>query len=223
MTSEVCAQDLERTHYCDADHPLVRQRAAELARRADGPEQLARETFLYVRDRIPFGFDLIRVRASETLAKGFGACFNKSLLLTALLRANCIPARFCTVPVDRWFMKPYIGLQCLLINHPFHHCLVQVRLGETWSLAEPTLDRATFEALYRPLGVDWGIEWSAERQDRLYRESLLGEPVVHRDVDLIIGRDVGNRLLPAPLARALCRNINRTAWRRVGITPAAAA
>lgn len=222
MATDVSPADLAPTRYCDAEHPLIRERAAVLAAHAAAPEELARQTFLYVRDRIIFGFDLIKVKASETLGKGYGACFNKSLLLTALLRANGIPARFGSAPVSRWFMKPYIGWQCLLINHPFHHCLVQVRLGDRWTLAEPTLDRATYETLYRPLGVGWGIEWTEQRQDRLYEEHLLGEPAFHHNIDRIIERNVGNTILPAPLARAMCRSINRGTWAKIGLTPSPA-
>lgn len=217
MSQDVCSADTAPTRYCDADHPAIQERAAALAAQAAGTEKLARQTFLYVRDQIPFGFDLIKVKASQTIVKGYGACFNKSLLLVSLLRANGIPARFCSAPVSRWFMKPFIGLQCLLVNHPFHHCLVQVHLDGRWSLAEPTLDRITYEALYQPLGVGWGIEWTAQRQDRLYREHLRGEPVIHYDIDQTIDRNVGNTLLPAPLARALCRNINHRAWGRIGL------
>jgi transglutaminase-like putative cysteine protease len=217
MDPEASSAEIAQTYYCDIEHPSIRERASSLACQAVTVDQLARDTFLYVRDQFPFGFDLIKVKASETLHKGYGACFNKSLLLTALLRANGIPARFCSVPVSRWFMKPYIGLQCLLINHPFHHCLVQVQLDGQWSFAEPTLDRSTYETLYRPLGVKWGIDWSLARRDRLYQENLMGEPEIHQDIDLTINRNIDNFLLPAPLARAMCRHINRNAWKIIGI------
>ncbi|MCB2188411.1 MAG: transglutaminase family protein [Deltaproteobacteria bacterium] len=209
--------DTQPTHFCDLEHPAIRRQAAALANQAATPEDLARRTFRFVRDQIPFGFDLVQVQASETLAKGYGACFNKSLLLVALLRANGIPARFGSVPVSRWFMQPYLGWLFRLINHPFHHCLVQVWLDGAWSLAEPTLDQATYDALFRPLGVPWGIEWSAARQDRLYGEHLMGEVTIHPDLDQAIGDDVGNSLLPDSLARALCRYVNRRAWGRIGL------
>ena len=210
---------LSPTHYCDHDHPAIRERARILAREAPAADQVAAHTFRWVRDRLPFGLDLVKVKASETLQKGYGARYNKSLLLTTLLRAGGIPARFCSVPVSRWFMRPYIGRQCLLVSHPFHHCLVQVGLEGGWSWAEPALDRATYEALFRPLGVDWGIDWRPERPELLYRESLMGEPRVHEDIDRAIGRNVGNTMPPALLARALCGNANRKAWARIGIKP----
>jgi transglutaminase-like putative cysteine protease len=207
---------IEPTYYCDFDHPALKEQAAFLARDAEDAYQVALRTFIWVRDRVRFGFDLVRVRASDTLKKGYGACFNKSLLLTSLLRANGIPAMFCSAPVSRWFMKPYIGMQCLLINNPFHHCLVKTQIDGEWLFAEPTLDQKTYEAFYRPLGVDWGIDWSREHQDRLYKEHLMGEPVIHDDLDKAISRNVGNTILPAPIALALSNRINQRAWKRLG-------
>lgn len=215
-------EDIKATRYCDFHHPAIQARAEKLAKDSDDPYQVARNTFGWVRDHIPFGFDFIKVKASDTLLKGYGACFNKSLLMVALLRANRIPARFCSVPVSRWFMKPYIGLQCLLINDPFHHCLVQVQMDGQWSFAEPTLDQATYDALFRPLHVKWGIDWSEERQDRLYLDHLKGEVEIHHDIDQIIDRNVGNSLLPAPIVRFFSNSVNQKAWARIGINPLAA-
>ena len=212
-------EDTKATSYCDLNHPAIQARAEKLAQEADDPYQLALGTFRWVRDQIPFGFDLIRVKASDTLQKGYGACFNKSLLMVALLRANKIPARFCSVPVSRWFMKPYAGLQCALINDPFHHCLVQLKLDGQWSFAEPTLDQKTYDALFRPLDVKWGNDWNKEQQDRLYLDHLRGEPKLHPDIDRIIGRNVGNALLPAPIARFFSNRVNQKAWSKIGINP----
>ncbi len=217
MTTNKESLELTSTHYCDFDHPAMRERAVLLAEGQDEAYQVALRTFTWVRDQVRFGFDLVRVKASDTLQKGYGACFNKSNLLVSLLRCNGIPARFCSAPVNRWFMKPYIGLQCLLINHPFHHCLVQLKVDGKWSFAEPTLDRPTYEALYKPLGIGWGVEWNRDRQDRLYTENLMGEPEVHHDLDRTIDKNVGNKVLPAPLALALCRRINKRAWGKIGL------
>lgn len=222
MSANGNQEDLKATSYCDLDHPAIQARARNLAQQADDPYQLAQNTFRWVRDQIPFGFDFIKVKASDTLQKGYGACYNKSLLLAALLRANRIPARFCSVPVSRWFMKPYAGLQSALINNPFHHCLVQLKVDGQWSLAEPALDQKTYDALFSPLGVQWGIDWSQDRQDRLYLEHIQGEPEVHPDIDRTIDRNVGNALLPAPMVRFFSKRVNQKAWAKVGLKPMAA-
>jgi transglutaminase-like putative cysteine protease len=222
MISSDTKDDIGSTSYCDSDHPAIQTKAQQLAGESDSSYQLALNTFQWVRDQIPFGFDFIKVKASETLAKGYGACFNKSLLMAALLRANQIPARFCSVPVSRWFMKPYAGLNCALINNPFHHCMVQLKIDGQWSFAEPTLDQKTYDAIFRPLGVKWGNDWNKDQQDRLYLEHLKGEVEVHHDIDQIIGRNVGNALLPAPMVRFFSNSINQKAWTKIGINPIAA-
>ena len=222
MPATVSQEDTKATKYCDYHHPAVQARAEKLAQGVDAPYRLALGAFRWVRDQVPFGFDFIQIKASDTLQKGYGACFNKSLLLVALLRANQIPARFCSVPVSRWFMKPYVGPQCALINNPFHHCLVQLRIDGQWSFAEPTLDQATYDKLFRPLGVKWGIDWSRERQDRLYLDHLKGDPEIHHDIDEVIGRNLGNALLPAPMVRFFSNSVNQKAWSKIGINPLAA-
>jgi transglutaminase-like putative cysteine protease len=222
MSNPASNEDTKATRYCDFNHPAIQAMAEQLAQESGTPYRLALNTFTWVRDNIPFGFDFIKVKASNTLQKGFGACFNKSLLMLALLRANGIPARFCSVPVSRWFMKPYAGLQCALINNPFHHCLVHINLDGKWSFAEPALDQATYNALFKPLGIKWGIDWNQDRQDRLYLEHLKGEPKIHYDIDEIIDRNVENALLPAPIVRFFSNSVNRKAWAKVGINPLAA-
>lgn len=218
MNPENLNQDLSATHYCDFDHPAMRERAALLAENSGSPYQTARNTFLWVRDQIPFGLDLIKVKTSDTLQKGYGACYGKSLLMVGLLRANHIPARFCSAPVSRWFMKPYMGMWAALVNDPFHHCMAKLNLDGEWTLAEPALDQKAYSALFRPVGVEWGIEWDADTQDRLYLEHLRGDPVEHPDIDQAIGRNVGNTLMPDPIALAFCRRINRKAWAKAGVS-----
>jgi hypothetical protein len=44
----------------------------------------------------------------------------------------------------------------------------------------------------------------------------MGEPVIHDDLDKAISRNVGNTILPAPIALALSNRINQRAWKRLG-------
>jgi transglutaminase-like putative cysteine protease len=204
------------TRYCDIEHPEIAKLASKISNQARSERDTALRCFLSLRDGVRFGIDLVRRRASETLSQGYGACYNKSLLLTALLRACGIEAELGTIPLHRTFIRPYVGLNYLLINSPFHHGLTRVRLGGTWMWVEPTLDRPTYEALFRPMDVRWGIDWDGETDaDFLYQEHVLGPPRVCEDIDHAIGTNLGNRLLPDPLAAAWNRRINRRAWRRL--------
>ena len=132
--------------------------AAGLKADLNDPVAIAERTFYYVRDQIRFGFDLYKRKASETLAHGYGVCWNKSLLLVALLRCNRIPAQFGAIPVKRSFVKPAIGCWHWLANHPFQHCLVYAFLNHRWTVLDVPLDETTYNAFFLPLGVAWGID-----------------------------------------------------------------
>lgn len=212
---------LQETFYCDFGHPKIQSAAAGLKAGEEDPLAVAKRTFYFVRDEFPFGFDLYQRKASETLKRGHGVCWNKNLLLTALLRCNQIPARFCSVPLKRTFVKPAIGTWCLLANDPFNHCLVQVFLNSRWTMLDPTLDTKTYQAFFRPRGIEWGIDWNGLDDLRLYTESIVGEVVIHTDIDAALKEKMGNKEAPRLLALALNRSLNRKMWKRVGAHAAA--
>ncbi len=85
--------------YIDFDHPLVVQKAVEIAANCSDEEELARRCFEFVRDEIRHSLDYqmnpVTCRASEVLSHRTGYCYAKSHLLAALLRANSIPAGLC--------------------------------------------------------------------------------------------------------------------------------
>lgn len=85
--------------YVDSDHPMVAERAAELARGCASDEEIARNCFEFVRDAIRHSWDFrlnpVTCRASDVLLHSTGYCYAKSHLLAALLRANGIPAGLC--------------------------------------------------------------------------------------------------------------------------------
>lgn len=138
--------------YCDHGHPEIKAAAASLKAHEADTVAIARRTFYFVRDTITFGFDLYQRSASETLQRGFGACWNKSLLLTALLRCNQIPAQLGDIPLQRSFIKPAIGFWHWLANNPFNHCLVQVYLNGHWIILDAVLDKWTYETFLCTIG-----------------------------------------------------------------------
>jgi transglutaminase-like putative cysteine protease len=93
------ARFLSATAVIDADAPAVAALAAELARGCANDAAVAKSCFEWVRDRIAHSVDgrhtLVTCNASEVLREGTGLCFAKSHLLSALLRANDIPAGLC--------------------------------------------------------------------------------------------------------------------------------
>jgi transglutaminase-like putative cysteine protease len=85
--------DLQETFYCDFGHPAIKELADKIAGEETDWRKITEATFNYVRNNIRFGCDLVKIKASETLTKGYGVCWNKALLLVALLRCKGIPAR----------------------------------------------------------------------------------------------------------------------------------
>lgn len=210
---------LAATFYCDHGHHLIQHTAKRLRTGNDDPTAVARQTFQFVRDRILFGFDRFQRKASETLKKGYGVCWNKALLLTALLRANGIPTQFASIPVKRSFIKPAIGGWHRLANHPYHHCLVRAEIAGRWTLIDPVLDLKTFAAFFLPLNPAWNIEWNGWDDMRLYTDSVTGPVRIHEDIDAALDGKVGNTELPAFLAWIGNSYVNSRMWKRAGARP----
>lgn len=95
---------LRSTAIINWDHPEVLALASYIAKGSQEPIALIRRSFEWVRDHIPHSWDYqkstVPLKASEVLINKHGCCFAKSHLLSALLRANGIPAGFCYQRVD---------------------------------------------------------------------------------------------------------------------------
>jgi transglutaminase-like putative cysteine protease len=206
---------IQKSVYCDFDHPAVSSLAKDLAGEESDPAMVTRLIFKHVRDNIRFGFDLVQVKASETLTKGYGACWNKALLLAALLRSNKIPARMVYNPVKREFMRPAMGEACQNLTEPFNHCFTQVRLNGKWIVADATLDTPTYRKLFLPYQVSWRIDWDCKKDMRLYAEHIAGQVVVIEDIDAAILQNVGNVLPPPSEAEAFFGPANQQMWQAV--------
>ena len=206
---------IRKSVYCDFDHPDVAGLAKELADVDADPARLSLAAFNHIRDNIRFGFDLVQVKASDTLAKGYGVCWNKSLLLVALLRCNKIPARMAYYPVKREFMRPAMGEACQTLTETVNHCLTQVQLNGKWITADATLDTSTYHKLFLPQRVPWGIDWDGKQDMQLYSEHIAGPIVVIGDIDAAIQQDVGNVLPPPSEAEAFFGPANQQMWQAV--------
>lgn len=201
--------------FCDFDHPAISTLAKELANGETDARKITEAVFKHVRDNIRFGFDRVQVKASETLAKGYGACYNKALLLIALLQSNEIPARLAFNPVKREFMRPVMGEACQSVSEPFNHCFAQVLVDGRWIAVDATLDARTYRKLFVPHKVAWGIDWNGTEDMRLYTENIAGPGDFFEDVDAAIQCDVGNAM-PAPSeAEAFLGPLNRQMWRAI--------
>lgn len=90
---------LKETELVNFSHPDVKALASKLAYDALTDEEIAKNCFTYVRDEINHSGDsqdnITTIKASDVLKHKTGWCYSKSILLTALLRANNIPTGFC--------------------------------------------------------------------------------------------------------------------------------
>jgi len=90
---------LANSEYIDWQHPLVSEKALELAKNCPNDEAVAKRCFEFVRDNIKHSWDYrqnpVTCKASDVLIHNTGYCYAKSHLLAALLRANAIPAGLC--------------------------------------------------------------------------------------------------------------------------------
>ena len=90
---------LENSEIIDFSDPGIQNLAKELSRDCKDDKTIAKNCFLYVRDKIQHSgdhkADVTTLKAGDVLKYKTGWCYAKAHLLAALLRANNIPAGFC--------------------------------------------------------------------------------------------------------------------------------
>ncbi|MGN0396259.1 MAG: transglutaminase family protein, partial [Coprococcus sp.] len=90
---------LQFDKYVNFDHPLVEDKAKELAAGCKSTFDIIKAVYYFVRDEIPHTWDskdsTITISASDVLEKGTGICYSKANLLAALMRYNGIYTGFC--------------------------------------------------------------------------------------------------------------------------------
>lgn len=90
---------LEETNIIDFSNNDIKNLAFDLSKNCNSDEEIARNCFHYVRDKIAHSgdikADITTCKASDVLKYKTGWCYAKSHLLSALLRANNIPVGFC--------------------------------------------------------------------------------------------------------------------------------
>jgi hypothetical protein len=136
----------------DLDHPEVARTADELTRgRATALAKLE-SIFLFVRDRISFGFPprWDEVTASETLGHGVGYCTTKATLFRALCGAAGVPCRVHFGLIDIRIMRGILPF----FAFPFMpkaggHSWVDVQLDGKWKPLDSYINDVAFYARAR--------------------------------------------------------------------------
>ena len=192
---DTIADSLAETAYCNHSHPAIQTLSDKFQREAEDRVDLIEMIFLFVRDRIVFGGDHWQVTASETLAKGYGACFNKNLLMIAILRAANVPAKLMANPLRKRFTQPSVGRAYLFFSDPFYHCFTGVLMDDRWVAIDPTLDRTTYATFFQPMGVTWSIDWDRTSDMLLYSESVAGPSREYIHLDDALNKNLDSHFL----------------------------
>ncbi len=188
--------DLTETDYCDYSNDEIKKVAKNFLKYKQNRRELVTKMFLFVRDGIIFGGDRWKVKASETLNKGYGACYNKNLLLVALLRYHGIPSKLCANPMAKDFNKAAIGSGYITMSTPFYHCFTKVLIDENWVDIDPTLDKTTYDTFFAPLNIDWSVDWDGYSNMRLYnKEAIIGDSKIFLDIDSVLKKNLDSHFV----------------------------
>ncbi|MBN2384754.1 transglutaminase family protein [bacterium] len=194
------------TLFCDSEHASMLELADGIKQQHSRTVDRAIAGFYLVRDQIKSGMDRFDVKASETLAKGFGGCVGKNNLLIALMRALDIPARYAANWMDREVLRPLdtFGLSHLAfarIPPKLPHVVCSVFLEHDWLMADCSFDREMFNMFF----VDkhnWTIDWDGRSDLLVAREFLCGDFEFFASMDEQFARNF-NVLPPLFLTRPM--------------------
>jgi len=146
---ERLAEYLRPTRFIDSDHPSV----IGFAQRVAGGEtgDLKRAISLYYAVRDEFRYDPYRIdlrpeamRASATLARGYGFCIAKSVLLAAAARVHGIPARLGFADVRNHLTTERLR-RSMATDVFVYHGYAELLLDGRWVKATPAFNRSLCE------------------------------------------------------------------------------
>jgi hypothetical protein len=85
---------IKSTILCDFDQsPQIKVTAQKLTSQLREKQEIIDRIYCFVKE-LPYGLEDWDIRASNTLAKGWGMCLGKTNLMVAMLRSVGIPARY---------------------------------------------------------------------------------------------------------------------------------
>ena len=134
---------LVATQLINSSHPKIIDKAIELTKDLDTPDEKARNLFYFMRDEIRYVFHADKEKefyqASSILEKGRGFCTQKSILFCALARASNIPAGIYFYDIDDYTLpKNFVNL--LRTRRLYRHGIVSLFLNGEWHKYDATLD-----------------------------------------------------------------------------------
>ncbi|MCM8816986.1 MAG: transglutaminase family protein [Candidatus Omnitrophica bacterium] len=178
---------LEETKYCDISSKEICEFTETLKSREviDTIENI----FNFVRDEVKYRFDYPCVKASETLKKKIGTCFNKTNLQIALLRKAGIPAGYGVYLVHREILKSILPQDIFtLVNEPTIHVFAKVFIHNRWIGLDATVDKELFETFYKNSDI-WNHEkWDRKGEILLDKFFIVEDQGLYANIDLYLSQ-----------------------------------
>lgn len=143
------AEYLKPTRFIDSDHPSVIAFAERVSGGAGREADRAIALYYAVRDEFrydPYRIDLRpeAMRASATLARGYGFCIAKSVLLAAAARVHGIPARLGFADVRNHLTTERLR-RSMDTDVFVYHGYAELLLDGRWVKATPAFNRSLCE------------------------------------------------------------------------------
>ena len=178
---------LSSTKVCDIENPDIKMKSYLLTKNSYSEKQKAIDIFNFVRDEIKYRFDYSSTKASETLKKQYGNCFNKSNLQIALLRSCGIYAGYKVYIIKKEVFFPIVPKDIYeLISQPTIHVSCVVFLDGRWIEADPTIDFELYNHIYRNM-ENWKYEeWNGEKDISLSKEYIIENQGIYSNIDLYL-------------------------------------
>lgn len=175
------------TKVCDIESPDIRMKAYLLTKSNYSEKQKAIDIFNFVRDEIKYRFDYSYTKASETLKKGYGNCFNKTNLQIALLRSLGIYSGYKVYLIKKEVFFPIVPKDIYeLISQPTIHVSCVVFLNERWVEADTTIDFELYNHIYRNM-ENWKYEeWDGEKDISLPQKYIIECEGIYSNIDLYL-------------------------------------
>jgi transglutaminase-like putative cysteine protease len=150
---------LEQTYFIDSTDPAVSEFTAGNTRKSKSTTEAAVDLFYAVRDGIAYelmktSLDAEEFKASRTLARGFGFCIHKAVVLAACCRAYGIPCRLHFADVKNHLTTDWL-LELMGTSLFIYHGYVEMFLEGKWVKSTPAFDKRLCERHgVRPIDFD---------------------------------------------------------------------
>lgn len=176
---------LKETKFCDIHSKEIGSFVKNLI--STSTVETISNIFNFVRDGVKYRFDFPSVKASETLGKKAGTCFNKATLQIALLRKAGIPAGYGVYLVSKEILKPVLPEDIFsMVNDLTIHVFTKVFLENRWFGLDTTIDIELFDCFYRNSGIWKHDDWDRKSEILLPEDFVVEDQGLYANIDLYL-------------------------------------